>query len=206
MPRRTTPGRGVRFSAVACGGAALLILTGCSSLQNGTDPYKSAGSEKKVKEELGYQPKVRKVGHSEEEVNKISHAVLSWMDAEGKTTEFGASGGTCDAVDPNFEKYYSVRHPWSIIRLESGTFKNAMENLRQQLPKHGWHITKDGKTNSPARNPEIIAVQPKSHHTMVIEWTKNRAEKKGKTESIIVRVNSRCYRAPQGTDLSEESS
>ncbi|WP_329195626.1 hypothetical protein [Streptomyces sp. NBC_01435] len=151
-------------------------------------------------EKLGYKPQVREVEAAEQEVNDISSRLLDAMNVKGKTGGSGAMIGQCEAVDPDMEKYYTVAHPWSIYDLEEGTFEAAMQNLRDQLPKMGWKITKDGETKSIAKNPEIVAVDTKSHHTVTIEWAKNRS---GDLKQLIsIDVGSRCYRAPEGTDLS----
>ncbi|GAA0488013.1 hypothetical protein ACFQ2B_06250 [Streptomyces stramineus] len=175
-----------RFSLPATALAAALILTGCSSVNSDSD-------------KLGYEPEVRAVKPAEEEVNAISSQLLDWMGVKGKVTESGAMAGTCDAVDPDFTTHYSVSHPWSVYDLKSGTFEQAMQNLREKLPQHGWDITEDGLTKSEARNPEIVAVNRKTHHSIRVEWARTRSGNLPKL--ITVDVDSRCYRAPKGTDL-----
>ncbi|ARZ66198.1 hypothetical protein SMD11_0532 [Streptomyces albireticuli] len=151
-------------------------------------------------DKLGYEPEVRAVKPAEEEVNAISSQLLDWMGAKGAVTASGAMAGTCDAVDPDFKTHYAVNHPWSLYDLKSGTFEEAMRNLREMLPKNGWEITRDGETDSQARNPEIVAVNRKTHHSVTIEWARNRTG--GKLKPLIsVHVDSRCYKAPKGTDL-----
>nr|BFD84879.1 hypothetical protein StreXyl84_42800 [Streptomyces sp. Xyl84] len=171
--------------------AASIVLTGCASVESKSD-----------EEKLGYKPQEQVVQTSKDEVNDISSRLLDWMGVKGKVTESSAAVNTCDAVDPDMEKYYSIHHPWSVYDLKSGTFRQAMDNLRKELPAHGWRITKDGETESIARNPEIIAVNEKTHHAVTIEWAKKRS---GNLKQIItVDVNSRCYRAPAGTNISDE--
>ncbi|MEU8955836.1 hypothetical protein AB0C93_16195 [Streptomyces sp. NPDC048518] len=153
-------------------------------------------------EKLGYEPQVRQVQAVENEVNSISSRILDVMGIKGKTEGSGSMISACDAIDPDMKNYYTVAHPWSIYDLQEGTFEQAMQNLRDQLPKMGWQITKDGPTKSLAKNPEIVAVDNKSHHTVTIEWAKNRS---GKLKELIsIDVGSRCYKAPEGTDLSTE--
>ncbi|MEW2292542.1 hypothetical protein ABZ719_07520 [Streptomyces sp. NPDC006743] len=50
-----------------------------------------------------------------------------------------------------------------------------MDSLRRELPAQGWKITKDGETKSIARNPEIVAVNEKTHHAATIEWANERS-------------------------------
>ncbi|MFE7265826.1 hypothetical protein ACFU9B_27685 [Streptomyces sp. NPDC057592] len=153
-------------------------------------------------EKLGYKPQVREVQAAEKEVSAISSRLLDAMNVKGKTEGSGAMINLCEAIDPDMKKYYVVAHPWSIYDLQEGTFEQAMQNLRDQLPKMGWKITKDGPTKSIAKNPEIVAVNSNSHHTVTIEWAKKRS---GKLKQLIsIDVGSRCYKAPEGTDLSTE--
>jgi hypothetical protein len=89
-----------------------------------------------------------------------------------------------------------------IYDLRKGTFAQAMQNLRVELPKNGWKVTKDGPAETKAKDPEIIAVDTASHHTIAIQWLSNRP---GKLKDMIgVDVDSRCYRAPEGTDIYKE--
>ncbi|WP_271321435.1 hypothetical protein [Streptomyces lienomycini] len=187
----TAKQRGRSMLGVSATVAISLVLTGCGSVGN-----------KSSEEKLGYTPKVQEIQTSKNQVNDISSRILDWMGVTGKTTEASAAAGICEAVDPDFKKYYLIHHPWSVYDVKDGSFQQAMENIRRELPKHGWKITRDGHTDSAARNPEIVAVNEKSHHTATIEWAKNRS---GNLKQIIsVDVNSRCYRAPEGTDMSKD--
>ncbi|WP_244967186.1 hypothetical protein [Streptomyces cacaoi] len=153
----------------------------------------------RAKDILGYEPEVRAVPKAEGEVNKISSRVLDWMGVRGKVTEPSAAAHVCQKVDPDFETYYVVNHPWSVYELKKGSFDEAMDNLRKTLPEKGWKITKDGPMDTEAASPEIVAVQPDSHHTLTVQWLNS--GKPGRTELISVDVDSRCFRAPEGTDL-----
>ncbi|MFI9724594.1 hypothetical protein ACIHFE_34065 [Streptomyces sp. NPDC052396] len=179
------------------GVATSLILMGCSSMN--VDPDSSASKRDKAESKLGYKPEVRPVKSAEEEVNAISSKLLDWMGVQGKVTQPGAALGTCEAIDPELKTHYKVQHPWSVYDLKKGTFEEAMKNLRQKLPKHGWTITKDGETKSEARNPEIVAENASTHHVVRVEWAKNRSG--GLKQLISVDVDSRCYEAPEGTQL-----
>lgn len=178
------------LSGIAAATAIFLALTGCGSV-----------GSKSSEEKLGYTPKVQEIQTSKDQVNEISSRILDWMGVKGKLTESGAAATICEAIDPDFKEYYLIHHPWSVYGLKVDSFQQAMENLREELPKHGWKITRDGHTDSIARNPEITAVDEKSHHIVTIEWTKNRSNPK---QILFVNVNSRCYRAPEGTDISKE--
>ncbi|MFF5676202.1 hypothetical protein ACFY8S_39980 [Streptomyces hygroscopicus] len=172
---------------------APLVLTGCSSMNDNSENKGNAEAK------LGYKPEVRAVEDAKQEVNAISSNLLDWMGVEGKVTESGAAVSVCEAIDPDLTKYYTIHHPWSVYKLSKGTFETAMRNVRERLPKHGWEITQEGETKSRARNPEIVAVNRRTHHWVQIEWAKERS---GDLEELIsVDVDSRCYRAPKGAEL-----
>ena len=182
-----------QLSRLACVVAAPMILMGCSSVNS------DSGTGDNAESALGYKPEMRAVEPAKDEVNGISSRLLEWMGVKGKVSEPGADFEPCESIDHDMKKYYKVHHPWSVYKLSKGTFEAAMQNLREQLPKHGWDIKKDGETKSQARNPEIVAVNRKSRHWVQIEWARERS---GDLEQLItVDVDSRCYRAPEGTDL-----
>ncbi|MET7360889.1 hypothetical protein ABZS76_20920 [Streptomyces sp. NPDC005562] len=157
---------------------------------------------KSNEDKLGYTPEVRKIDSAKSEVNNISSRVLDWMKVDGKMSKASAGISVCEAIDPDLKEFYSIHHPWSVYDLRQGSFEEAMQNLREELPKNGWKITKDGETKSIARNPEIVAVNSKTHHSLTIEWAKERS---GNLKQMIgVDVNSRCYRAPEGTNIYAE--
>lgn len=147
---------------------------------------------------LGYKPEVRDIAKAKDEVNSISSRVLDWMKVRGSVTEPSAAAHKCEAVDPDFTKYYVVNHPWSVYDLKKGSFDEAMDNLRKTLPEKGWKITKDGPMRTKDADPEIVAVQPDSHHTLTVQWLK--PARPGRKELISVDVDSRCFRAPEGVD------
>lgn len=209
--RREIQGRVIRkhprVRALYAVSTAILLagLTGCSMDDgNGSGDVekpadKVAHEQSEAREELGYVPEVRGVAAAEEDVDRTSSKVLGWMAIEGEVSESGAAAGSCDAVDPDFTTYYAVNHPWSVYDVQRGSFAAAMAKLRTELPKNGWNITRDGKANTEAGNPEITAVHPKTHHTLSVEWREKRSG--DLKEIILVDVDSGCYRAPKGTDL-----
>lgn len=167
------------------------LRLGCSRVNSDSE------TDRHVESRLGYTPRVRPIEEAESEANAISSELLDLMGVLGKVTEPGAAVTPCEDIDPELETHYMVRHPWSIYQLRRGTFAEAMRNLRERLPDHGWDIVKDGETRSMARNPEIVAVHTATHHTAQIEWARKRS---GDLEQLIsVDVDSLCYRAPEGT-------
>ena len=152
-------------------------------------------------DKLGYEPETRGLRSTEKEVNDISSRLFDWMEVKGKTTDMPAAASVCEAIDPDFKKYYVMRHPWSVYDLTEGTFNEAMQRIRQKLPENGWKILKDGKANTKAADPEIVAEHPKTHHQIHVTWERSI---NGSKAMIGVDVDSRCYRAPEGTDLYAE--
>ncbi|MCK1795745.1 hypothetical protein MTQ01_06915 [Streptomyces sp. XM4193] len=152
-----------------------------------------------VEDKLGYTPDVRNSAEERGHVNEISSKVRDWMALSGETSGGDAAVNTCHSVDDQREKYYLIRHVWSIYDVREGSYSDAMDNIRQRLPEDGWNVTKDEPTNSRARNPQIVAVHEKSKHTIVIEWAQRKNDPKN--ELIKVNVDSRCMQGTSGDDL-----
>ncbi|MFG2899241.1 hypothetical protein ACGFZH_19450 [Streptomyces zaomyceticus] len=165
--------------------SAALLMTGCSM------------SEKSPEEILGYQPEVRDYRPAKQQVNDASGRLLDWMVVKGASTRVGARVTLCESVDPGFKSYYRVEHPWSVYDLTEGSFDGAMRNLREQLPRNGWKIVKDGFTESKRKDLQITAENDEQKLGLNIEW--NRGGESGLKDGIAITVVSRCYRAPEGT-------
>lgn len=186
---RLTSHAGLDVLRRVLGGALiLLMLAGCSTMKSDA-------------ERLGYEPEVRDIQSAKDDVNHISSQLLDWMNIKGKVSQTGAAADICEEIDPDMKKYYVIYHPWSIYDLKKGTFEGAMQNLRSQLPRHGWKITKDGKENTKDADPVITAVNTRTHHQIYIVWERSSS---GSKPLINVSVNSRCYKAPKGTNIYED--
>ncbi|MFI0987691.1 hypothetical protein [Streptomyces exfoliatus] len=154
-------------------------------------------SEKTPEEILGYQPEVREYKPAKQQVNDVSSRLLDWMAVKGAPTQVSARVTICESVDPDFKTHYLVEHPWAVYDLTKGSFEQAMQNLREQLPRNGWKIVKDGFTESKRKDPQIVAENDTLRLGLNVEWMRNRSG--DLKDGIAVTVISRCYRAPEGT-------
>ncbi|MBU7596603.1 hypothetical protein JGS22_002855 [Streptomyces sp. P38-E01] len=148
-----------------------------------------------VEQRLGYEPRVSAPQKEETTVDGVSGQILDWMGVSGKRTGGRAGESTCFASGKEIDEYYTVSHIWSIYDLTEGSYRDAMENLREQLPKNGWKITEDGPANSSAKQPQIVAHHPQSEHTFFAEWQWKRPDPRN--ELIYISVDSRCMKKPQ---------
>lgn len=127
------------------------------------------------------------------EVEEASSRILEIMALKGKVTETGAMISRCSDYAPE-EEVYRARHPWSVYDLPVPDLERAMDRLREELPKEGWKIVKDGVDDTPAKSPQILAESKGKKFAADIQMLDNR--KYGDDPSLIlVAVESACYRA-----------
>lgn len=150
--------------------------------------------------DLGYEPTKLEVDAARQKTKSVSSALLELIDLKGKVTEPGPGIARCEDA-PDSENLYIARHPWSVYGLSEEQVQQGMENLRKELPQHGWKIIKDGKARSKDQDPEILAENKKEKFAANFTGLKKTAS--GDT-MINVTVVSACYRAPEGTDLDRE--
>ncbi|WP_438494519.1 hypothetical protein [Streptomyces asiaticus] len=149
---------------------------------------------------LDYEPTKLDVDKARQKTREVSSRLLEMIEVKGKVTESGPRIAPCDD-EPDVKDLYVTRHPWSIYGLSEEEVIQGMENLRRGLPEHGWKILRDGKSNSRAQDPEILAENKKEK--FAANFTALRKTASGDT-MIKVTVVSACYRAPAGTDLDSE--
>ncbi|MEU7040105.1 hypothetical protein AB0A77_03480 [Streptomyces varsoviensis] len=168
--------------------AALALVTAFGSI--------SAGCSQVQEDKLNYKPVDRDTAIAKKETNAVSSQLLDMMGIKGKVTEGGPGLSRCE--DDGARNLYLVRHPWSLYEVPNETLEKGMANLRKQLPEHGWKILKDGKANSKAQDPEILAENKKLQHAAHITWMRDSADGK---PMIHISVVSACFRTPGGTEL-----
>ncbi|WP_405822406.1 hypothetical protein OG705_21300 [Streptomyces sp. NBC_00838] len=127
------------------------------------------------------------------EVEGASSRILEMMALKGKVTESGAKVSRCSDYEPE-DEVYRARQPWSVYDLPVPELEKAMDRLRQELPKAGWTIVKDGTDGTPAKAPQIIAESKGREFAADIRLMDQR--KYGDDPSLIlVAVESACFRA-----------
>ncbi|MFJ8546964.1 hypothetical protein ACIRFH_34325 [Streptomyces sp. NPDC093586] len=128
-----------------------------------------------------------------EKVEHASSEIFDIIGTKGKVTESGARPMQCSDYAPE-EKVHRMRHPWSIYDASDEKLREAMENLRKQLPAKGWKIVKDGPDKSQAKLPQIVANSPDGHMSADIRLWIEAPESK-RSSMIEVTVVSDCFRS-----------
>lgn len=93
---------------------------------------------------------LRNLDQIKEDTKETSDDILRILDLDGKVTKPGPLPASCSEYS---EKAYRASHPWSVYDAPVAQMKEAMERLGRNLPKHGWTIVKDGRTESRQRTP-----------------------------------------------------
>ncbi len=182
---RKTVGRravsGPRALALAAAIASLAALTvGCSDVK-----------------ELDYTPVRMDPDPARTKAREVSSRLLELTGIKGKVTEPGPSVSRCSEYG---EDLFSTSHPWSVYALTDAQVDSGMQNLRTKLGEHGWKITKDGKANSQAQDPEIYAENKTEQFAVHVV-----AMKDGGNQTMLnFKVVSACYRAASAAALDGE--
>jgi hypothetical protein len=126
----------------------------------------------------------------------LSSGVLDMMAVQGKVTEPGPGRTPCARDDgQEADGLFRVRHPWSLYGLDRATLETAMENLREALPGHGWKVERVGEDASRNRNPELLAVHPRTRSQLEVTLLKGAD---GHEPLLEVSLYSRCFADPDG--------
>jgi hypothetical protein len=129
------------------------------------------------------------------EVEQASSRILEIMALKGKVTDTGAMTARCTDYDSD-DEVYRARHPWSVYQVSVADMEKAMDRLRDELPKKGWKIVKDGVDDSPAKSPQIVAESKDDDFAVDVRLLDE--SKYGDDPSLLeVTVESACYRAGQ---------
>lgn len=159
-----------------------------------------SGVSKSDTGKIGYKPAALDVDEARKKARDVSGQLVKIIGVHGKLTEPGPSISTCEDA-PASAELYATRHPWSVYDITEEELLQGMNNLRNRLPDHDWHIVKDGKSHSKAQSSEILAEN--KTEKFAAHFTALRKTASGDT-MISVTVVSACYRAPAGTDLDRE--
>ncbi|MFD0372962.1 hypothetical protein [Streptomyces sp. NPDC059071] len=127
------------------------------------------------------------------DVEKTSSRVLEMLAIKGKITEAGAMTARCSDYEAE-ENVYRARHPWSVYGVPFADMQKAFDHLRDELPKNGWRIVKDGVDASVAKSPQILAES--NGREFAIDVRLQKASQGEKAPDLIeVTVESACYKA-----------
>ncbi|MEU0399260.1 hypothetical protein ABZ318_03250 [Streptomyces sp. NPDC006197] len=149
-------------------------------------------------DDLGYTPTTLDVDDARTRTKELSSEIFDMIGLpQGKTTPGGAGASVCQE---DREHLFSIRHPWSLYDVSEDELKQGFERLHQALPAKGWKIVSYGPNNSKARTLELTADKENEHFAVNAElWVGSKDPKQ--KNLIAVTVVSGCFRAPEGTDL-----
>ncbi|MCF3184030.1 hypothetical protein IPZ70_29395 [Streptomyces polychromogenes] len=147
--------------------------------------------------ELNYTPVRMDPDPARQKTKAVSSRLLEMTGIKGRVTEPGPSISRCDEYGDDL---FSLSHPWSVYALTNEQVDTGMANLRKALGENGWKITKDGKANTPAQDPEIWAENKTEQFAMNVTARKDG----GNQTMLLFSVVSACYRAASSSALDGE--
>lgn len=171
----------MRVLALAAAIASLSALTvGCSNMK-----------------ELDYTPVRMDPDQARTKAKNVASRLFEMTGVKGKVTEPGPSISRCDDYGDDL---FSTSHPWSLYGLSNDQVDTGMQNLRKELGKNGWKITKDGRAPSKDQDPEIYAENPRDQFALHVTAYKNG----GDQTMLHFKVVSACFRAESAAALEGE--
>ncbi|GHH07350.1 hypothetical protein [Streptomyces rubradiris] len=156
---------------------ALTTLTGCDMTENESDDVTSAGTSTS--------------SDAADAVEGISSGIYDLIGVKGKASDSRSGVEECEGKDR--DTYFKIFHPWSFYPASASDLDDAMRNLRERLPEHGWKIVQYGPDTSKNRNIVLIADNDERKAGVhIAQMAKNDPPK------LSVDVVSGCYKVPDG--------
>ncbi|MFF4456339.1 hypothetical protein [Streptomyces goshikiensis] len=180
---RTTKTIRATALAVALTGLLSTLSVGCSNVK-----------------ELDYTPVRMDPEPARTKTKQVSSSLLEMTGAgvKGKVTEPGPSVTRCREYGDDL---FSMSHPWSVYEISDEQVDAGLTNLRKALNGNGWKITKDGKANSQAQDPEIYAENDAEQFALHVTGNKKSATGNA---MILFKVVSKCFKAESAKSLDGE--
>ncbi|WP_236240114.1 hypothetical protein [Streptomyces sp. CC228A] len=138
--------------------------------------------------ELSYEPVRMDVDPARDKAKEVSSRLLDMTGLKGKVTEPGPRIDRCEEYGDDL---FSLHFPWAVYDISEDDVDRGMENLRKELVRNGWKITKDGKANSKAQQPEIFADNKAEQFAVHVQGLK----RKDGDRRLAFTVVSACFRA-----------
>lgn len=140
---------------------------------------------------------VREVDQATSDILQVSNGLLDVIAVQGQVSDPGPSVAECSGK--NFEKYFRMHHVWSVSGVKDPIMKEAMERLKEQLPKMGWEIVEYGPNGSREGTLELTAGHKEKKHSANVElWE---GSKNSGSPMLFINVASSCYQVPVGTTV-----
>ncbi|MET7568147.1 hypothetical protein ABZT04_06535 [Streptomyces sp. NPDC005492] len=158
----------------------LITLTGCSMTDKDSDEIKSAGTSTSR--------------DASDAMEKVSSGIYDLVGVKGKASDNRPTVAECPNKDR--ETYFQILHPWSFYPASAGDLDEALEQLKTELPKHGWKIVNYGPDTSKNKNISMTADNDKIKAGVhIVKMPKNDPPK------LDMDVVSGCYKIPDGEEI-----
>ncbi|MFC8103542.1 hypothetical protein [Streptomyces sp. NPDC057363] len=170
-----------RASALALTVSVVLTtVAGCSMPENESHEIPTAGTSTS--------------SDAADAMERISSGIYDLIDVQGKASNNQSTVMNCP--DEDRETHFRILHPWNFYPATASNLHVAMEQLKTELPKHGWKITDYGPDTSKNKNIRMTADNDdKKASVRVIEMAKNDPPK------LSLDVVSGCYKVPDGQEI-----
>ncbi|WP_338685800.1 hypothetical protein QD712_34460 [Streptomyces acidiscabies] len=158
---------------------ALTILAGCA-MNKSDDEASSSGTSTSR--------------DAADSLEKVSSSIYELIKVKGKASDSRA--GVMDCSGKDTKKYFQVFHPWSFHPASAGDLGAAMEQLKTELPKHGWKIVEYGPDSSKNKNINLTADNDeKKVGVHIVQMSKD------DPPSLSMNLVSGCYQVPEGEEV-----
>lgn len=159
---------------------ALTTLTGCSMTDNNSHDIPIAGTSTSR--------------DAADAMETVSSGIYDLIGVQGKASNSQSTVTNCSGKDR--ETHFRILHPWSFYPATTSNLHVAVEQLKEELPKHGWKISDYGPDTSKNKNLRMTADNDeKKASVRVIEMAKNDPPK------LSLDVVSGCYKVPDGQEI-----
>ncbi|WP_236242274.1 hypothetical protein [Streptomyces sp. CC228A] len=129
-----------------------------------------------------------------DQLEKASSEIYDLITVKGETSDSRA--GVMDCAGKDREKYFRVFHPWSFYPSSADQLDQAMEQLKQDLPKHGWKIVQYGPDRS--RNKNLTLTADNDERKSSVKITQDAKNDRPKLSLMLI---SGCYQIPADQEI-----
>lgn len=153
-------------------------------------------------DDLGYTPEVRETRSSMDEAGKLSSRLYDLMRLKGKVTPPGPILDVCGDMDA--DRYYKVRHTWSVYGRSDASLTKAWERLEEALSGNGWKITGRGRESDAYKTPYLQADSREKKFTVRVTLElvpEGHTPAKGEESGIMFSLASACFQVPEGESV-----
>ncbi|AOT59133.1 hypothetical protein A4G23_01965 [Streptomyces rubrolavendulae] len=127
-------------------------------------------------------------------LKEVSGEVHGLIGVKGRASD--SSPGVSECAGKDREKFFRVFHTWSFYPDSPGQLGEAMERLKEELPKNGWKIVEYGPDTSKNKNLSLTADHDgKKTSVNVSQRAKNDPPK------LSLMLVSGCYETPAGQEI-----